>query len=99
PTLLYTLSLQRRSSDLAYDTYVQYDSRYSVTASRAVSGGDQRFLAKVSLALMRIRSPFTFRRNFNICLLAFLPGMGRHLLLPLRSEEHTSELQSRFDLV
>src|SRR5699024_4636138 len=58
--------------------------------------------ARYQQTLRRYHDKAVRQRFFSmgdLVLRRILTGEGRHKLSPLRSEEHTSELQSRFDLV
>src|SRR5699024_11368128 len=81
----------RRSSDLAINFLADLTNYLMLEMGQPMHAFDSRKVEK--LRIKRFPKPFEFQT---------LDGVERHIdenTLMIRSEEHTSELQSRFDLV
>src|SRR5699024_12162289 len=82
-----------RQSGLAFDVYDAYTGQNRDV--KTLSGGE-KFNAALCLALGMSDVIQSFQGNISIQTMFIDEGFGS---LDERSEEHTSELQSRFDLV
>src|SRR5207249_9094630 len=97
PPLLSTLSLHDAlpiCASASASRTLSVKRSHGMTASMAVNGS-----AWVAFASINAVPTLAYKRTLSLTVLPEATKVFSYLCFALRSEEHTSELQSRFDLV